>query len=206
MIIDPADDLEPNAANALLKSLEEPPVGTFFLLVAHRLGRLLPTIRSRCRVLRFPSVDAGEIDAILRREAPQADAATRAAAIAAAGGSPGAAIDFVDLGLGELHGLMQALVREGDGDFSRRGALAEAIGARPDRQRQLAAIELARAVVAETMQDAEMAALPVIADTHTELSILAAQAPTYNYDPGLLVMEIGGLLAKLAVPRAGSHG
>ena len=60
VIIDPADDLEPNAANALLKSLEEPPVGTFFLLVAHRLGRLLPTIRSRCRVLRFPSVGAGE--------------------------------------------------------------------------------------------------------------------------------------------------
>ena len=206
VVIDPADDLEPNAANALLKSLEEPPVGTFFLLVAHRPGRLLPTIRSRCRVLRFPQVDAGEIDAILRREAPQADAATRAAAIAAAGGSPGAAIDFVDLGLGELHGLMQALVREGDGDFSKRGALAEAIGARPDRQRQLAAIELARAVVAETMRHAGLPALPVLADTHTELCVLAAQAPTYNYDPGLLVMEIGGLLAKLGAPSAGSHG
>ena len=157
-------------------------------------------------MLRFPPVEPGEIDAILRRESPQADAATRAAAIAAAGGSPGAAIDFVDLGLGELHGLMQALVREGDGDFSRRGALAEAIGARPDRQRQLAAIELARAVVAERLQDAELGVLPVIADTHTELSILAAQAPTYNYDPGLLVMEIGGLLAKLGTPRGAAHG
>ena len=163
------------------------------MLVAHRLGRLLPTIRSRCRVLRFPAVEAGEIDAILRREAPQADADTRAAAIAAAGGSPGAAIDFVDLCLGELHTLMQKLVREGDGDFSKRGAMAEAIGARPDRPRQLAAIELARAVVAEAMQD-------------TELSVLAAQAPTYNYDPGLLVMEIGGLLAKLGTPRGAAHG
>ena len=111
-----------------------------------------------------------------------------------------------DLGLGEPHGLMQALVREGDGDFSKRGALAEAIGARPDRQRQFAAIELARAVVAESLQGADLAALPVIADTHTELSILAAQAPTYNYDPGLLVMEIGGLLAKLGAPSARSHG
>lgn len=53
VIIDPADDLEPNAANALLKSLEEPPAGTFFLLIAHHPARLLPTIRSRCRVLRF---------------------------------------------------------------------------------------------------------------------------------------------------------
>ena len=53
VIIDPADDLEKGAVNALLKSLEEPPAGTFFLLVAHRPGRLLPTIRSRCRMLRF---------------------------------------------------------------------------------------------------------------------------------------------------------
>jgi DNA polymerase-3 subunit delta' len=51
--IDPADDLETGAVNALLKSLEEPPAGTFFLLVTHRLGRLLPTIRSRCRILRL---------------------------------------------------------------------------------------------------------------------------------------------------------
>ncbi|MFN9632227.1 MAG: DNA polymerase III subunit delta', partial [Erythrobacteraceae bacterium] len=44
IIIDPADDMEKAAANALLKSLEEPPVGTFFLLVTHRPARLLPTI------------------------------------------------------------------------------------------------------------------------------------------------------------------
>ena len=206
VIIDPADDLEPNAANALLKSLEEPPAGTFFLLVAHRLGRLLPTIRSRCRILRFPQVEASEIDAILRREAPSADAATRAAAIAAAGGSPGAAIDFVDLGLGELHRLMQALVREGDPDFAGRGAMAEAMGARPDRQRQLAAIELARAVVAERMEGTPMSDIPALVDAHTELGVLAAQAPTYNYDPGLLVMEIGSLLATLGTPRGARHG
>src|SRR6187455_2468831 len=94
IVIDPADDLEKGAANALLKSLEEPPVGTYFLLVVHRLGRLLPTIRSRCRLLQFPPVEPAEIDALLRREAPEADSAMRAAAIAAAGGSPGAALDF----------------------------------------------------------------------------------------------------------------
>ena len=52
VIVDAADDLERGAANALLKSLEEPPTGTMFLLVAHRIGRLQATIRSRCRVLR----------------------------------------------------------------------------------------------------------------------------------------------------------
>jgi DNA polymerase-3 subunit delta' len=51
VIVDTADDLNPNAANALLKSLEEPPRRTVFLLVASEPGRLLPTIRSRCRRL-----------------------------------------------------------------------------------------------------------------------------------------------------------
>ena len=202
----PADDLEASASNALLKSLEEPPQGTFFLLVAHRPGRLLPTIRSRCRVLRFPQVPDEEIDAILRREAPEADARTRAAAIAASAGSPGAALDFVGLGLGELHVLMEELVRAGDADFARRGALAEAIGARPDRQRQLAAIDLARSVVANAMGDVDRPAIPALADAHSELCRLAAQAPTYNFDPGLLVMEIGSLLATLGDPRGHAHG
>jgi len=51
VIVDPADDLNPAAANALLKSLEEPPPQTVFLLLAAEPGRLLPTIRSRCRLL-----------------------------------------------------------------------------------------------------------------------------------------------------------
>ena len=206
VIVDPADDMESSASNALLKSLEEPPGGTFFLLVAHRPGRLLPTIRSRCRILRFPLVDDREIDAMLQREVPKADDATRAAAIAAAGGSPGAALDFVELGLGDLHRLMKRLVQEGDPDFALRGAMAEAIGARPDRQRQLAAIELARAVVVEQMRGIATPHVPALADAHDELAILAAQAPTYNFDPGLLVLEIGGLLAKLGAPRAKVHG
>ncbi|MEQ1651995.1 MAG: DNA polymerase III subunit delta' [Hyphomicrobium sp.] len=51
VIVDSADEMNVNAANALLKSLEEPPPRTIFLLVAHAPGRLLPTIRSRCRLL-----------------------------------------------------------------------------------------------------------------------------------------------------------
>jgi DNA polymerase-3 subunit delta' len=206
VIIDPADDMEPNAANALLKSLEEPPVGTFFLLIAHRIGRLLPTIRSRCRVLRFPLVEDSEIDTILRREMPEANDKTRAAAIVAAAGSPGAALDFVELGLGDLHQLMERLIREGDDDFTVRGKLAEAMGLRPDRQRQLAAIELARAVVADAMHATEISAIPELAEAHNELCILSAQAPTYNFDAGLLVMEIGSLLAALGTRREPAHG
>lgn len=197
VIVDPADDMEPNAANALLKALEEPPSGTSFMLVAHRAGRLLPTIRSRCRMLHFGPVSAPDIDAVLRREVPQADGPARAAAIAAAGGSPGAAIDFVDLGLGDLHQIMKELVRSGDPEFSCRGAMAEAIGLRPDRPRQFAVLDLARAVVADEMHRAELGGIPALADAHAQLCELSAQAPTYNFDPGLLVMEIGSLLATL---------
>src|SRR3546814_5355196 len=57
IVVDAVDDLETDGANALLKTLEEPPARTLFLLVSHSPGRLLPTIRSRCRTLRFQPVD-----------------------------------------------------------------------------------------------------------------------------------------------------
>ena len=54
-LVHPADDLYlPNAANALLKGLEEPPAGAMFVLVSHRPARLLPTIRSRCVAVPVP--------------------------------------------------------------------------------------------------------------------------------------------------------
>ncbi|MCB5424517.1 DNA polymerase III subunit delta' [Altererythrobacter sp. CC-YST694] len=206
VIISPADDLEKGGANALLKSLEEPPQGTFFLLVTHRPGRLLPTIRSRCRVLRFGEARADEVEAYLAREAPTADPAERALAASAAGGSPGAALEFLSHDLAPLHLLMQRILAEGDESFVLRGELANAIGQRPARERQLAAIELARAVIAQEMRRASLARIPAIVSAHGDINRLAAQAPTYNFDPALLVMEIGSLLASAAQPREPAHG
>ena len=57
-LIHPAEAMNANAANALLKGLEEPPAGAFFLLVSHRPARLLPTIRSRCVALPVGLPDA----------------------------------------------------------------------------------------------------------------------------------------------------
>ena len=201
VIIDPADDMEKGAVNALLKSLEEPPAGTFFLLIAHRPGRLLPTVRSRCRIVRFAPLPDAEVAAILARHAPQADAATRAAAIAAAEGSPGSALMFVEQELGALHGVMLKLLHEGDPAFALRGTLADEIGARPARERMQATLELARAVLAGELASAPRERQARIIAAHGELTVLAAQAPTYNFDPGLLAMEIGGLLASAAMPR-----
>nr|WP_202390214.1 DNA polymerase III subunit delta' [Tsuneonella aeria] len=206
VIIDPSDDMEKGASNALLKSLEEPPAGTFFMLVAHRPARLLPTIRSRCRTLRFAPIPDQAIDRLLMEEAPEADAAARAAAVAAAGGSPGAAFGFLSQKLGVLDTLMQKIVAEGDADFALRGQLAAAIGPRPDRDRMAATIELARARVASMAPGAPRSAIPAVADAHADLVNLAAQAPIYNFDPGLLAMQIGGLLASVAPASERGNG
>jgi len=201
VIIDPADDMEKGAVNALLKSLEEPPAGTHFLLVAHRPGRLLATVRSRCRTVHFPPLDASAIDAILQHEAPEADSAERAAAIAASGGSPGAALDFVAKGLGKIHALMLRILREGDPQMALRGQLGAEMGARPDRERLLAALDLARALLGAEFTASPFERQLALIEAHGEVVRLAAQAPTYNFDANLLVMEIGHLLASAALPR-----
>ncbi|WP_337958483.1 AAA family ATPase [Novosphingobium humi] len=195
VILDTADDLEKNAVNALLKSLEEPPAGTYFLLVAHRIGRLLPTIRSRCRILRFAPLEDGQVDLVLSRAAPHTDAATRAAAIAAAQGSPGVALEFVEEDLAPVHALMQRLAAEGDPDLALRGALATVMGARPSRARVQAAFELARAVLADNLRAASPERQARMIEAHAALVRLGAEAPIFNYEPPMLAMEMGALLA-----------
>lgn len=53
-LVHPAEDMNENAANALLKGLEEPPAGAVFILVSHRPAQLLPTVRSRCVAVPVP--------------------------------------------------------------------------------------------------------------------------------------------------------
>jgi DNA polymerase III subunit delta' len=67
VIVDPVEDLNTNAANALLKSLEEPPQACVFFLISSEPGRLLPTIRSRCRVLQLSPLTAAELDLAARQ-------------------------------------------------------------------------------------------------------------------------------------------
>src|SRR5215468_8233098 len=77
-IVDTVDELNPNAANALLKILEEPPQHSLFLLISHSPARVLPTIQSRCRKLRLRPLSTKD--------------AVRAAALASGRGSGDAAL------------------------------------------------------------------------------------------------------------------
>ena len=201
VIVDAADELERPAFNALLKSLEEPPQGTYFLLVAHRLGQLPATIRSRCRTLRFAPLDDAALGAVLDAAVPGAAREARDAAIASAGGAPGAALDFLARDLVAAQRLMARLAREGDPGFELRAGLLDAIGTRPDRDQQIATLEVARMVLAGSLGEADRARQARIVEAHAALSRLIAQAPTANFDATTLMLEIGGLLASVADPR-----
>lgn len=92
VIVDTADDMNDNAANALLKLLEEPPSRAMLLLLTNTPGRLLPTIRSRCQRLTLRPLADDDMDRELTRLLPDASDSERAALIGLAGGSPGAAV------------------------------------------------------------------------------------------------------------------
>ena len=95
VIVDTADELNPNSANALLKSLEEPPAGTLFVLLSKAVGALLTTIRSRCRVVALPPLPEDALVPWLARRAGAGEAEARAAAFAA-GGAPGRALSMLE--------------------------------------------------------------------------------------------------------------
>lgn len=104
VLIAPADRMTVQAANALLKTLEEPPRGTHLLLVAHRVSRLPPTIVSRCQKISFSPLPPGEVEGILSgipgigsRHRPEE---IRGAA-ACSGGSPGRALEVLEESGGE---------------------------------------------------------------------------------------------------------
>jgi DNA polymerase III subunit delta' len=96
-IIDAADEMNTGAANALLKLLEEPPLGATFLVISHQPHRLLPTIRSRCRELRLAPLGPQDLSDALTL-AGGAVAPERVQALAAlAGGSVGEAFRLTNL-------------------------------------------------------------------------------------------------------------
>ncbi|MDZ4096688.1 MAG: DNA polymerase III subunit delta', partial [Paracoccaceae bacterium] len=94
-IIDAVDEMNPNAANALLKLLEEPPPGVTLILISHQPHRLLPTIRSRCRELRLSPLHAADMVSALAATGDTPDDPARLAELT--GGSVGEAIRITNL-------------------------------------------------------------------------------------------------------------
>jgi DNA polymerase III subunit delta' len=104
VIVDEADAMVEEAQNALLKTLEEPPPASVFVLVTAAPDALLPTVRSRCPRLRFGPLTAGEVASVLMRDHDFTEADARAAA-ADSDGSVGAALAARSVDAAEARGL-----------------------------------------------------------------------------------------------------
>lgn len=94
VIVDSADELNRNAANAILKELEEPPARTTILLIAHQPSRLLPTIRSRCRELRCAPLAPNALQSVLTQAGQHTEATEALTSLC--GGSAGDAIRLMN--------------------------------------------------------------------------------------------------------------
>jgi DNA polymerase III subunit delta' len=197
IIIDAADDLERGGSNALLKSLEEPPVGTYFLLVSHASDRLLPTIRSRCQMLRFEPLGDNDMAAALSAAAPEATSEDIAALVRTGNGAPGQAIDFLGLDLGKLEDAMTSIMRSGDKNNALRTMLAEQLSLKAAQPRYEAFLRRAPALIAETARQNNAAdALPAT-EAWRAASSLAGRAVALSLDKQSVVLQIGSLLASL---------
>lgn len=103
VIIDSVDAMNISSANAILKILEEPPPRTVLLLISHNIGRLLPTIRSRCRLINLQQLCAQDFRQALRHAMPGLDSEEISALSILSGGSVGTAIELHEKGALELY-------------------------------------------------------------------------------------------------------
>jgi len=200
VVIDSIDDLETSAANAVLKILEEPPANSIFLLVSHAPGRLLPTIRSRCRRLDFYNLDDDAMTSILEVRSPQLSDGERRRIIGMAAGSAGRALAFAELDLAKLEDSALAILRQGDPTNARRSDLAQELGKKAAVDRYAAFLELAPTLIAREARQVEGAKRERALDAYAKARELASIAPRLSLDPAATVFQIGGILAEVAEP------
>ena len=197
IIVDSADDLNPNAANALLKSLEEPPQQTIFLLISHAPGRLLPTIRSRCRVLRLQPLSDAEVARVLDAHETGLSAADEAALVRISGGSPGTALRFAEPGIAELEANLAALPSGGQPAAL---ALARSLTGKAASARYEAFLERVPALLAQAARQQRGAQLQRTIDDWQDAMKLAASAGPLTLDPHMVAHELAMKLVRAHQP------
>jgi len=201
VVIDSVDELEKSAANALLKMLEEPPPNTVFLLVSHAPGRLLPTIRSRCRRLQFDALSDDAMTSVLHEQLPDAGVEERRRLIPQANGSVGRALAFASLELGPLEKDALTILREGDADNSRRSALASQLARKAAADRYAAFLDLLPSLVAKEARSLAEPRRERALNAYERVRELVAVAPRLSLDPAATVFQLGTILASVADPR-----
>jgi DNA polymerase-3 subunit delta' len=198
VVIDAADDLEPSAANALLKMLEEPPARCVFFLVAHAPGRLLPTIRSRCRRLDFQRLSEDAMTSILASAVPDLPEPRRQRTVAMAGGSAGRALSYAALDLAKIEDAALLILRQGDATNARRSELALELGRKGAGERYAAFLELVPSLLAAEARRLDGVRRERALAAYDETRELTALAPRLSLDPAATVFQLGGMLASVA--------
>src|SRR3954452_3226890 len=200
-IVDTVDELNPNAANALLKILEEPPQQSLFLLVSHAPARVLATIKSRCRRL---SLRALSTDQVMRAAAEAtgidtADPALREAAAASEGSVSRTLMLLGGDGLqlqGRTAALLASLPRIDPGELH---ALGDALGT-SDRVALASFLDSIERWVAERLRagdaNAELPRLARLAEVWEKIVRSARDTESYNLERKPLVFSVFGMLAE----------
>tara|TARA_R110002049_G_scaffold78038_3_gene199167 strand:+ start:2312 stop:3427 length:1116 start_codon:yes stop_codon:yes gene_type:complete len=222
VIIDDADQMNPQAANALLKILEEPPAKTLLILISHQPSGLLPTIRSRCRTLPLRTLDAGEVAEAMAQANVQA--ANTDALAALSGGSVGGAMRLSLLGgaalYAELVSLLGTLPRMDRARALKLAELAAARGGEAKRDLLFTLVDLLLSRLARTgatgaapMPQAAPGEAEILqrlspdphqariwADLAAQIGARARHGIAVNLDPAALVLDTFFKMAK-AAPR-----
>ncbi len=208
-IVDAADEMNPQAENALLKILEEPPAKTLLLLVAHQPAKLLPTIRSRCRELRCRTLPPETLQQVMAQAGLDTDT-DFAALTELSGGSASGAVDLLaNDGLALYHEVVALLATCPRMNRQRINALGDKCTGAAGQARYAMTVRLtllalsrlalagARGIANPVQGEAEIAArlsanphqARIWADLVQDLNARISHARTVNLDPALVILD-----------------
>jgi DNA polymerase-3 subunit delta' len=198
VLVDSIDDMERGAANALLKSLEEPPETTIFILVSHAPGRLLPTIRSRCRTLMFGTLAPAAMAAVLADHLPDMPEDRVQSLIVSARGLPATALASANLDLSAFETAFGQLASTGDPTSAIRSRLAQSLALKAALPRYEAFLQSAPAFIAASARNSHGPALERALDAWSQARTLSAIAIPQSLVAESVVFEMAGYVAALA--------
>jgi len=205
-LIDCADDLNKNAANALLKTLEEPTDKGLYLIVCHNPGRILPTIRSRCRTLRLRGLSrpdlAATVRSVLERSGTQVPDADLETTLDTCQGSVGKALMLLMSGGVEVvHGFRAVAGSFPRIDRSSLHRFAQGLAARDAENQFELFCELAVELATDTIRlpDLPLGAKIRMADAGQSITDIARESRIFNLDRKQTVIRMVETLAEATV-------
>lgn len=203
VILDGAEYCEVSTSNALLKLLEEPPQGTIFILITHAPGRLLPTIRSRCRTLRFSGLSEDRMTSVLRARLPSAAPDEIETLKELGKGSPGRALKLSGGDVGGMTAALKRIAASGDPDNRERAVLAQSMVAKSAQARFEAFLGLVPVFLANHAKSSCGHATGPILRAWEAARDLASTAVPGSLDPQAVTFALASHVATLA-PASGA--